>query len=72
MFIIVGKVFAGFKYDELELFRCETRADDHRAGRKEQTIAETLMSIRRGVAWRRWAELFSITSMGKWSLINST
>lgn len=49
MFIIVGKEFTGFKYDEMEFFPCKTRADDHRAGRKEQTITEMLMSTRRGV-----------------------
>lgn len=33
-----------------ELFHDQTRAVDHRAGREEQTIAETLTSARRAVA----------------------
>ena len=55
----------------LESLNLKTRADDHRADRKDWTMAETLRRIRRGVAWRRGAELFSLTSTGRWSLNSS-
>ena len=55
----------------LDQLHLKTEADDHRADRKYCTIAETLMRMRRGVAWRREAELFSLTSTGKWSLTSS-
>lgn len=35
-------------------------------------ITKMLMRVRRGVAWRRWAVLFSVTSIGMWSLTSST
>lgn len=50
----------------------KTRLNNQRAGRKEQMITQMLIRVMRGVACRRRAAPFNLTSTGRWSLTSST